>query len=117
MPNHGDRSFDFRRWRSGKWSRPVVRGDCGLYDYHTFQYEGEPMDPMTPLLYLIQCINDSLLEGLNHSKNHCIQWINSMASIQWNHFNGITESLHSAAMVNANFKAIDLYETVSWIAL
>ena len=39
MPNHGDRSFAFRRWRSGKWSRPVVRGDCGLYGYHTFQLQ------------------------------------------------------------------------------
>jgi hypothetical protein len=40
MPNHGDRSFDFRRCRSGKWSRPVVivivRGKYGLYDSHTF---------------------------------------------------------------------------------
>ena len=36
----------------------------------------EPMDPMTPLHYLIQCINDLLLEGTNDLMNHCIQWIN-----------------------------------------
>ena len=50
----------------------------------------EPMDPMTPLFYLIQWhINDSLLEGSNDSMSLCIQWINSM-----DQFNAITRSLH-----------------------
>ena len=49
----------------------------------------EPMDAMTPLLYLIQCINDSLLERSNDPMSLCIQWINSM-----DQFNAITRSLH-----------------------
>ena len=92
MPNYRDRSFDFRRCRSRKWSRPVVRGDCGLYDYHTFQSEDMWTNgsndstalphPMHQWLTAgrIKWLNESLhpMDQFNgsHSLHHCIplQW-------------------------------------------
>jgi hypothetical protein len=70
MPNHGDRSFDFRRCKSGKRSRPVVRGKYGLYGYHTFQFE--PLD---------QWIN-----GYRETVNANFKAIDSHGTVSWIRF-------------------------------
>src|SRR5450759_5113923 len=70
MPNHGDRSFDFRRCRSGQRCRPVVRGKYGLYGYHTFQFE--PLD---------QWIN-----GYRNNGNANFKAIDSHGTVSWIRF-------------------------------
>jgi hypothetical protein len=69
MPNHGDRSFDFRRCRSGKRCRPVVivRGEYGLYGYHTFQFEQL----------------DQLINGYRETVNANFKAIDSHGTVSW----------------------------------